>query len=72
MNLCYVAAGRLDAYWATQVASWDAAAGGVIARAAGATLSAYDGGQMDDWNPKFCVAGSKPLQQELVNLLAGK
>lgn len=72
LNLCYVAAGRLDAYWATKVCSWDAAAGGVIARAAGATLTAYDGGEMDDWDPKFCVAGSQALQSELVGLLSGE
>lgn len=71
LNLCYVAAGRLDAYWATNVCSWDASAGGVIARAAGATLTAYDGGEMDDWEPRFCVAGSQRLQSELVRLLSG-
>lgn len=70
LNLCYVAAGRLDAYWATNVCSWDAAAGGVIATAAGAKLTGYDGGQMDDWRPKFCVAGSETLQRELVGLLS--
>ena len=36
LNMCYVADGRLDAYWATNVSSWDAAAGIVIARESGA------------------------------------
>ena len=27
LNMCYVAAGRLDGYWATNVAAWDSAAG---------------------------------------------
>ncbi|QDT05288.1 Inositol-1-monophosphatase [Rubripirellula lacrimiformis] len=70
LNMCYVAAGRLDAYWATSVASWDSAAGIVIAREAGATLTAYDGSTMDDWLPKFCVSGSDAIHAEMVDLLS--
>lgn len=70
LNMCYVAAGRLDAYWATAVSSWDSAAGTVIAREAGATLTAYDGNRFDDWNPKFVVAGSPSLHQTMVKLLS--
>jgi myo-inositol-1(or 4)-monophosphatase len=70
LNMCYVAAGRLDGYWATAVSAWDSAAGTVIAREAGATLTAYDGSPLDDWNPKFVVAGSASLHQTMVDLLA--
>ncbi|MEL7267362.1 MAG: inositol monophosphatase family protein, partial [Planctomycetota bacterium] len=38
LNLCYVADGRLDGYWATSVKAWDCGAGFVIAREAGAAL----------------------------------
>ena len=69
LNMCYVAAGRLDAYWATNVAAWDSAAGTVIAREAGAQLTAYDGAEMDDWNPKFCVSASKPMHDSMISLL---
>lgn len=69
LNLCYVAAGRLDAYWATSIAAWDCAAGTVIARQAGAELTAYDGTPMDDWDPKFCVSGTGQLHDALVGLL---
>ena len=69
LNMCYVADGRLDAYWATNVSAWDSAGGTVIAREAGATLTAHDGGQFDDWNPKFCLSGSPALQQQMVELL---
>ncbi|NND97388.1 MAG: inositol monophosphatase [Pirellulaceae bacterium] len=70
LNMCYVADGRLDAYWATNVAAWDSAAGTVIAREAGAVLTAYDGSPMDDWNPRFCVACSPPVHQRIVGLLS--
>lgn len=70
LNLCYVACGRLDAYWATSVCAWDSAAGGVIAREAGASLTAVDGGPLDEWLPKFCVAASEPLRRSLLPLLS--
>lgn len=69
LNLCYVAAGRLDGYWATSVAAWDTAAGIVIAREAGASLTAVDGSALDDWDPRFCVTASEPLQQAMIPLL---
>ena len=70
LNMCYVAAGRLDAYWATAVKPWDSAAGTVIARQAGASLTACDGSPLDDWNPRFVLAGSQPVHQTMLDLLA--
>ena len=69
LNMCYVADGRLDAYWATNIAAWDSAAGTVIAREAGATLTAYDGGPFDDWNPRFCVSATESIHHSIVDLL---
>jgi myo-inositol-1(or 4)-monophosphatase len=71
LNMCYVADGRLDAYWATSVKSWDAAAGIVIARQAGATITACDGGPLDPWNPKFCLSATQPLNRQMTELLSG-
>ncbi|MEM9643912.1 MAG: inositol monophosphatase family protein [Planctomycetota bacterium] len=70
LNMCYVADGRLDAYWATGVCAWDAAAGTVIAREAGATLTAHDGTTFDDWNPRFVVAANDTIHKEILPLLA--
>lgn len=70
LNMCYVAAGRLDAYWATSVAAWDSAAGTVIAREAGAVLTAYDGTPLDDWKPRFCVSASQQVHQSMIPLLS--
>jgi myo-inositol-1(or 4)-monophosphatase len=69
LNMCYVASGRLDAYWATSIAPWDCAAGVVIARESGAVLTAYDGSDFDDWNPKFCLSATAPLHQAMTSLL---
>lgn len=70
LNMCYVAAGRLDAYWATNVAVWDSAGGTVIARESGASLTAYDGSAFDDWQPRFCVSATESMHRSMVELLA--
>ena len=70
LNMCYVSAGRLDSYWATSIAPWDCAAGIVIAREAGAQLTAYDGSELDVWNPKFCVSATSSLHETMTSLLS--
>ena len=44
LDLCYVAAGRVDAYYETGLNSWDAAAGELIAREAGCRVGDHHGG----------------------------
>ena len=65
LNLCYVAQGRLDAYWAGFLKVWDVAAGALIATEAGAILSRHDGKPHDPWGGELVVAGSKQLHSEL-------
>jgi len=45
LDLCYVAAGRLDGYWETGLMPWDMAAGALILREAGGIVSALDGSE---------------------------
>ena len=45
LDLCYVAAGRLDAFWETGLAPWDLAAGTLIIREAGGMVSGLDGSE---------------------------
>jgi len=44
LDLCWVACGRLDAHYEQGLAPWDFAAGGLIAREAGALTSDFAGG----------------------------
>jgi myo-inositol-1(or 4)-monophosphatase len=44
LDLCSVAAGRVDAYYETGLSAWDLAAGVLIAAEAGATVGSLDGG----------------------------
>lgn len=43
LDLCYVAAGRLDGYWEKDLKTWDVMAGLLIAREAGGTVTDYQG-----------------------------
>lgn len=43
LDLCYVAAGRLDGYWEKDLKTWDVMAGMLIAREAGGTVTDYQG-----------------------------
>lgn len=43
LDLCYVAMGRLNAYYERGLQPWDHAAGGLIAREAGARVQGFDG-----------------------------
>lgn len=69
LNLCYVACGRLDGYWASTLGLWDVAAGILIAREAGASVSHLSGGPMDFRDPQILVTGTESLHQELLPLL---
>jgi myo-inositol-1(or 4)-monophosphatase len=39
LDLCYLAAGRVEGYWELSIKPWDVAAGGLIASEAGATVT---------------------------------
>jgi len=45
LDLCYVAAGRLDGYWETGLSIWDLAAGTLIVREAGGMISGLNGSE---------------------------
>lgn len=69
LNLCYIAQGRLDAYWAGVLKVWDIAAGALIATEAGATLTKQDRSPFDPWNGDLLAAGSEMLSRELSDCL---
>jgi myo-inositol-1(or 4)-monophosphatase len=70
LNLCYVAAGRLDGYWASSIKPWDAAAGALILEEAGGQISHLDGRPFDLWDPRFCASANATLHQQMLDRLA--
>jgi myo-inositol-1(or 4)-monophosphatase len=69
LNLCYLAEGCLDAYWASSVKTWDVAAGYLIAKSAGAIFSSLDGGEFDLWHPQFVGSATDKLQQQMLDCM---
>jgi myo-inositol-1(or 4)-monophosphatase len=69
LNLAYVAAGRLDGYWATSLKTWDVAAGALILREAGGTLSGVDGRPFDLEHPTIVATATETLHRQLLEVL---
>ncbi len=46
LDLCYVAAGRFDGFWEVALNSWDMAAGMLLVREAGGTVTDFRGNEM--------------------------
>jgi len=69
IDLCYVAAGRLDGYWEVRLSPWDLAAGALIVREAGGVVTSLTGSPDLLQPPYSIVAGNPHLQPELLKLL---
>lgn len=69
LDLCYVAAGRVDAFWEIGLSKWDIAAGALIVREAGGRISDFRGGDgyLESGN---VVAGNPKTYAALSKLLA--
>jgi len=68
LDMAYVAAGRMDAYWEEGISAWDMAAGVILLREAGGFVSDKDGGQRM-FDRKSVVAGNERIQRELLGVL---
>jgi myo-inositol-1(or 4)-monophosphatase len=68
VDLCSVAAGRVDAYYEQGTHYWDIAAGGLIAREAGASTGGLRGQPAGE---AMTLAADPALFAELHDLLAG-
>jgi myo-inositol-1(or 4)-monophosphatase len=69
LDLCYVAAGRVDGFWELGLAKWDIAAGALIIREAGGRISDLRGGDgyLESGN---LVAGNPKVYAALSRLLS--
>jgi myo-inositol-1(or 4)-monophosphatase len=68
LDLAWVAAGRLDAYWERDLSPWDLAAGSLLVREAGGFVSDLDGGEAIFAKGQI-VAGNETMHRELLRLL---
>lgn len=59
LNLAYVAAGAFDVFYSTAVQPWDVAAGVVLVREAGGTVSSLSGGEHDLYRRELLATNGK-------------
>ncbi len=69
LDLAYVAAGRLDAFWETGLAPWDLAAGSLLIREAGGIVSGLDGSE-NFLDTGHVLAGTPKIYAGLARLCA--
>lgn len=70
LDLCYVAAGRFAGYWELSLQPWDLAAGALIAREAGATVTSIRGDAAILAPPYSVLATAPELHGELLTILS--
>ena len=77
LDLAYVAAGRLDGFWETNLKPWDLAAGALIIREAGGIVSGLDGsenyldaGHILCGTPKIYAGLAKMCSTEIAQLVS--
>jgi myo-inositol-1(or 4)-monophosphatase len=69
LDLAYVAAGRLDAFWEMGLSPWDMAAGSLLIQEAGGLVSDFDG-EGNYLDSGRIVAGSPKVFTQLLQLVA--
>ena len=70
LDLAWVAAGRYDGFWESDLSPWDTAAGCLLVREAGGFVTDYRG-RSEAICDKQVIAGNDPLHSRLHKLLVG-
>jgi len=68
IDICYVASGKMDGYWESNLKPWDVAAGIAIATASGCKISNFTGDDYKIGSVDFVVSNSK-IHNDLLNCL---
>jgi myo-inositol-1(or 4)-monophosphatase len=69
LDLCYVAAGRFEAFWEQHLKPWDVAAGALIVEEAGGRVTGMDGRAFDP-AAGHLIASNGPVHGEVVETIA--
>ena len=70
LDLCYVAAGRVDGYWELRLYPWDMAAGLLIVQEAGGLITKFNGDTDILTPPHSIVAANPVLHAKMMHILA--
>ena len=70
LDFCYIAAGRLDAFYEVNLNPWDVCAGDLICREAGGRTSDWFGGPLPFSGSRIVATNGTALHEELLAVLA--
>jgi myo-inositol-1(or 4)-monophosphatase len=59
IDLCYVAAGRMDGFWEQDLKPWDVAAGGLIVAEAGGRVTNWNSGEFSSRDPAVLATNGR-------------
>lgn len=68
LDLCYVAAGRIDGFWESDLKPWDIAGGALIVQEAGGRVTTYDGGRFSS-RGREVLASNTLLHDQMVAIV---
>jgi myo-inositol-1(or 4)-monophosphatase len=71
LDLCYVACGRLDAFWEWKLKPWDTAAGALIVQEAGGTISDFRGERFDPYGQQTLASNGR-LHAAAIEVLSAR
>ena len=69
LDLCFIAAGRIDGYFETKIKPWDYAAGSLILSEAGGCSSTYDNEPLPFDKPSSIIASNGIIHKELLAII---
>jgi myo-inositol-1(or 4)-monophosphatase len=70
LDLCYVACGRLDAFWEWKLRPWDTAAGALVVREAGGIVTDFRGADFDLFGQQTLASNGRVHSQMTATLTA--
>jgi myo-inositol-1(or 4)-monophosphatase len=68
LDLCYVAAARLDGFWEQRLKPWDTAAGALIVEEAGGRVTRWNGGPFDPRRDDL-VASNGVIHDQMLGII---
>lgn len=69
LMLAWVAMGRLTAYWEYDLSAWDTAAGALLVREAGGSMTDLEGNEYSLRTRKICASNGGGVHEELLQVL---
>lgn len=69
LELCFIAAGRLDGYWERHLHSWDIMAGLLIVQEAGGRFSDFSGGMEKPLSGAEVLASNGHIHQQMMDVI---